>query len=89
MSNNENIKINNDDKSLSKNNVSKFNQAQNKQKNIIDSQINNINISKKRGINLVINGQLENKMTGNKKSIKKEQQNSRLPLAFVKYFSMK
>ena len=55
---NENLKIDTN-KSLSKNNLSRFNNTQNKEVNIIDSQ-SNIN-NKKKGINLVFNGQFENK----------------------------
>ena len=47
--------------------MSKFNKTQNKESNFIDKQISNANNNKKRGINLVINGKLENKMNGNMK----------------------
>ena len=64
---NENLIIDTN-KSLSKNNLSRFNKTHNKDVNIIDSQSNinnnnnqNNNNNKKKGINLVFNGQLENK----------------------------
>jgi hypothetical protein len=55
---NENLKIDTN-KSLSKNNLSRFNQTQNKEVNIMDNH-SNIN-NKKKGINLVFNGQFEAK----------------------------
>ena len=55
---NENLKIDTN-KSLSKNSLSRFNKTQNKEVNIIDNHAN-IN-SKKKGINLVFNGQFETK----------------------------
>ena len=54
---NEHLKID-INKNLSKNNLIRFNKTQNKEVNIIDNQINNNN--KKKGINLVFNGQFEN-----------------------------
>ena len=55
---NDNLKIDTN-KSLSKNNLSRFNKTQNKEVNIIDNQ-SNLN-NKKKGINLVFNGQFETK----------------------------
>ena len=55
---NDNLKIDTN-KSLSKNNLSRFNKTQNKEINIIDNQ-SNLN-NKKKGINLVFNGQFESK----------------------------
>ena len=55
---NDNLKIDTN-KSLSKNNLSRFNKTQNKEINIIDNQ-SNLN-NKKKGINLVFNGQFETK----------------------------
>ena len=55
---NDNLKIDTN-KSLSKNNLSRFNKTQNKEVNIIDNQ-SNLN-NKKKGINLVFNGQFESK----------------------------
>ena len=63
---NENLIIDTN-KSLNKNNMSKFNKTQNKESNFIDKQISHANNNKKRGINLVINGKLENKINGNMK----------------------
>ena len=55
---NDNLKVDTN-KSLSKNNLSRFNKTQNKEINIIDNQ-SNLN-NKKKGINLVFNGQFETK----------------------------
>jgi hypothetical protein len=55
---NDNLKVDTN-KSLSKNNLSRFNKTQNKEINIIDNQ-SNLN-NKKKGINLVFNGQFESK----------------------------